>query len=186
MTAEIKAAALPIRYGAEVTMPAGMYFLGDPCYAIDEDGVWDEWLAEAEEAGTPEANDVMVADVDGVPMLGFHTAYGDGGYLSSDGEHLFGVDSGMIGLVPIELVHRYFRRPVADLNGLGTFIASADPIVCTRMGGTSLSGAPRSRPPPTRARRRAAPGGGARASSGEPDKEGGRIGKREPQEGRER
>ena len=44
MTAEIKAAALPIRYGAEVTMPAGMYFLGDPCYAIDEDGVWDEWL----------------------------------------------------------------------------------------------------------------------------------------------
>ena len=169
MTAEIKAAALPIRYGAEVTMPAGMYFLGDPCYAIDEDGVWDEWLAEAEEAGTPAANGVMVADVDGVPMLGFQTAYGDGGYLSSDGEHLFGVDSGMIGLVPIELVHRYFRRPVADLNGLGTFIASADPIVC-----------------PTRARRRAAPGGGARASSGEPDKEDGRIGKREPQEGRER
>ena len=140
MTAEIKAAALPIRYGAEVTMPAGMYFLGDPCYAIDEDGVWDEWLAEAEEAGTPAANGAMVADVDGVPMLGFQTAYGDGGYLSSDGEHLFGVDSGMIGLVPIELVHRYFRRPVADLNGLGTFIASTDPIVCTRMGGTLTFG----------------------------------------------
>ena len=81
-----------------VQMPAGTYWIGDPCYAVPNDR-WMEWL----QAADYENQDVLIADLDGRPVLGIGTAYGDGTYPGDDGNS-YPVDAGLIGAVPIELV----------------------------------------------------------------------------------
>lgn len=94
----------PIR--GEVKSEKGFY-VGDICYALNEDvyyGVWgkqNDW------------NEGCHRD----PESGFSfavgdTAYGDGEYYGSNGFY-YGVDAGVIGIVPIELVTK-------DVEGLGT------------------------------------------------------------------
>ena len=80
-----------------VKMPAGTYVIGDPCYSIkDED--WIPWL----EAADYTKSHVMLANVEGQPVLGLGTAYGDGCYHDQKGNQ-YPVDAGMIGLVPLEI-----------------------------------------------------------------------------------
>jgi len=76
-----------------VIIPKGTYFLGDPCYAIDN-ADWHDFL---------DRTDFMdsVDDQNGKIAFGFSTAYGDGTYKASNG-YKFGVDSGTIGLVHID------------------------------------------------------------------------------------
>lgn len=80
-----------------VTMPAGKYWVGDPCYAVP-DHRWIEWL----EAADYTEQNVLVAELDGRTILGIGTAYGDGTYPGSDGNE-YPVDAGLIGLVPVEI-----------------------------------------------------------------------------------
>lgn len=84
-----------------VTMPAGRYYVGDPCYAFADHGDWMEWLTAAgiDEQPIPK---YMVADFKGYPVIGVGTAYGDGCYYGDDGNE-YGVDAGMIGAVPVEV-----------------------------------------------------------------------------------
>ena len=92
----------------QVTLPAGTYWLGDPCYIIkDED--WVPWL----EACDFTKQDNLVGQVPGKEIMacGFRTAFGDGVY-AFEGHNSrsmkydewnvlaeLGVDSGMIGFV---------------------------------------------------------------------------------------
>ena len=80
----------------QVVVPAGRYFLGDPCYAVP-DAFWEHFGA---------SNDWWqkgpIAEYNGMKVLGFGTAFGDGEYLGTNGHH-YPVDSGMIGLVPEKL-----------------------------------------------------------------------------------
>jgi hypothetical protein len=89
---------------AQVTMPAGAYWVGDPCYAVQEknDDWWQQWLEDA--YGGRDGNNVAVllAEVNGMPVLGINTAYGDGVYEDQSG-YDYPVDAGLIGLVPAEL-----------------------------------------------------------------------------------
>ena len=78
-------------------MPAGTYYVGDPCYAFTDR--WMEWL---EAAGFEDGPRYLVAEIDGYSAVGVHTAYGDGLYYGSDG-HKYGVDAGMIGAVPVQI-----------------------------------------------------------------------------------
>jgi hypothetical protein len=84
--------------GAKVKMPAGTYMLGDPCYHVPDDR-WSEWLDKADSSNY---SSILVADLDGKTVLGFGTQYGDGSYSDQYG-NVYGVDAGLIGLVPIEL-----------------------------------------------------------------------------------
>lgn len=90
-----------------VTVPAGTYILGDPCYSIPEDE-WDDILTE-----TNYFNDSYGNLSDGRFFLGFGTAFGDGVFTGSDGVD-YGVDAGLIGLVeaPEEYVNEYNDRSV--------------------------------------------------------------------------
>jgi hypothetical protein len=82
-----------------VKMPAGKYWVGDPCYSVPDDR-WIEWLEAADYTSEP---DILFAKVAGRPVLGIGTAYGDGEYTSNLG-HSFPVDAGLIGVTPVELV----------------------------------------------------------------------------------
>ena len=74
------------------------FYVGDICYVLADELYHKVW------GGIYEYQDCVVKD----PKTGLHfavagTAWGDGGYIGSDGVE-YSVDAGVIGLVPIELV----------------------------------------------------------------------------------
>jgi hypothetical protein len=82
-----------------VLVPAGTYFLGDPCYAVP-DALWDALLQSCDYFQSR-----PIGEVNGHKVLGFNTKYGDGTYVDQDGNE-FGVDAGLIGLVPEALIDK--------------------------------------------------------------------------------
>ena len=91
----------------EVSMPAGKYYLGDPCYLIP-DNDWMAWL----EAADYTKQLTLVATVPNTDFvaMGFSTAYGDGTYPlttpNGDEDGFIPVDAGLIGLVPFDSVDK--------------------------------------------------------------------------------
>lgn len=83
-----------------VLVPAGRYYLGDPCYCFDKS--WHDLLDTCDTFNQP------IGKVGTRSILGFRTAYGDGLFTGSDGRQ-YGVDAGLIGLVPHGAQE---RRPV--------------------------------------------------------------------------
>ena len=79
-----------------VLVPAGEYWLGDPCYSVPDD-LWDDLLVSADYFRKP------VGTVNDHMVLAFRTAYGDGTYTDQDGNE-YPVDAGLIGLTPVALV----------------------------------------------------------------------------------
>lgn len=88
-------------------VPPGTYVVGDPCYSVPDER-WMEWL-EAADYRNEHRDHILAAELDGRMVVGVHTSYGDGEYQDTLGNS-FGVDAGLIGLVPIE---------VADKNSVG-------------------------------------------------------------------
>ena len=90
-----------------IKMPAGKYVISDPCYLFENSAVpyaipsVDEW---DDESVCP---NLFIEKQDGKEyhMAISGTAYGDGYYASDlPGSPCFGVDAGMIGAIPVELV----------------------------------------------------------------------------------
>jgi hypothetical protein len=77
------------------SLPAGTYYIGDPCYVF-RDG---NWSKVCDNLGKSDGI------FDCLSMLFFMagTEYGDGCYYDQDG-HMFDVDAGVLGAVPVELV----------------------------------------------------------------------------------
>lgn len=80
-----------------ITLPAGTYYIGDPCYVFNRE----QWDTLGEQTGWFE--ETPVAAIYEYRMVAFGTAYGDGTYQDNFG-HEYPVDSGLIGIVPIEVV----------------------------------------------------------------------------------
>lgn len=106
---------------ATVVMPAGTYYLGDPCYSVPNSR-WMEWL----EAAKYETEDVLVADLDGHKILGLSTLYGDGQYPGSNGFD-YPVDAGLIGLVPVSMA---YGNDCVGRPDLVTKVTFDKPVVC--------------------------------------------------------
>lgn len=85
----------------EVRMPAGDYYVGDPCYAVPNDR-WMEWLEAADFMACTGRDELLVAELDGKTIVGVSTAYGDGLYPGSDGGE-YPVDAGLLGVTPVEV-----------------------------------------------------------------------------------
>ncbi len=83
----------------EVTVPAGKYWLCDPCYAVPSD-LWMDLLNSCEFFERPIGK--VEADGEVYQVLGFGTAYGDGLY-HDQFNNAFPVDAGLIGLTPVGL-----------------------------------------------------------------------------------
>jgi hypothetical protein len=112
--------------GWNVTVPAGRYFLGDPCYAVPDES-WDALLGTC--GGFLDAPVGMTGLHQ---VLGFLTRWGDGRYRDHEG-HAYLVDSGVIGLTP-EAV--YSRRPdAATLENAGRITEFGQAVTATAIGG---------------------------------------------------
>ena len=95
----------------QITMPKGEYYIGDPCYVIEE---WDEYLETVGfEGGVKEFRGMLTAK--------WYTKYGDGAY-ESDYGHTLLVDSGTIGCIPKELCTKD--------DGGGAFIEFEEDFTC--------------------------------------------------------
>ena len=92
-------------------LPAGTYFIGDPCYAIEDDK-WDDYLDHLWDV------DEGVFDFEGFTVCAFNTKYGDGEYQDKYGRS-FNVDAGLIGATPISLCAKYDKE---ELNRLGHIV----------------------------------------------------------------
>ena len=101
----------------KTALPAGKYYIGDPCYVIED---WDEFLAAfwamKEEEG--------IFDYDVGTCCVLRTLWGDGSFPCSDGSML-GVDAGLIGAVPLILVTR------GDPDQDGTVVEFDKPFACS-------------------------------------------------------
>lgn len=108
------------RLKQRATMPAGTYYVGDPCYAIETK--WQEILRQTDFFKNP------VGTINGKKVLAFGTAFGDGEYIDDEGRK-YGVDAGLIGLVPVEVAEK--THALKYMHKLNFSI----PIVCTNNGG---------------------------------------------------
>lgn len=84
--------------GQPITLPAGKYWIGDPCYvlAVDNHELWCELLEQSDFFNKP-------CEYLGRLIYAFSTEYGDGEYEDQYGNQ-YGVDAGMIGIVPVEVL----------------------------------------------------------------------------------
>lgn len=88
-------------------LAAGTYLVGDPCHAFDNSlrQNWLDWLADAWKEKDVDPNRLNILDgcVKGMRIAASRTAYGDGEYYDQD-KHIYGVDAGLLGAVPVELL----------------------------------------------------------------------------------
>lgn len=101
-------------------LPAGTYWVGDPCYAFNDHALWGDLLDSAWIDGGRIIPQIMDAKVekDGEVFIfvASGTAHGDGCFPDNAG-HEYGVDAGMIGVVPAregEEVPRGLREVTFD------------------------------------------------------------------------
>jgi|SRR5579864_7308883 len=81
-----------------ITLPAGTYYVGDPCYCFN----CTSWEAiGAQNNGFK--NNPMVATLNGHRLVALGTAYGDGRYTDQRGR-TYPVDAGLIGAVPVDII----------------------------------------------------------------------------------
>ena len=110
--------------GWHATVPAGAYFLGDPCYAVPG-GAWGALLQTCDVFTTP------VGTVLGHEVLAFGTQWGDGEYTDQHG-HKYCVDAGLIGLTPIALARQC--SDFARLARLGQLVEFENTALCKSNG----------------------------------------------------
>jgi hypothetical protein len=117
------------------TYPAGKYYIGDVCYALDDDVYHQQWGKKYHyDVGT---HDIQFNGVhDAITMN--YTAYGDGTYVDELSKLEFYVDSGTIGIVPFNLCS---SKNIKDnkIKG-GHFIESTTPIEFKSISGIFVIG----------------------------------------------
>lgn len=113
-------------------VPAGTYFLGDPCYALGHR--WEEVCALhwADDTTCNDGSCKAFYDLDGYRCVEFHTMRGDGAYSDQFG-HYYGVDSGTLGLVPVELID-WDHSPREFLDRCGQIVTFDEPAGCYTEG----------------------------------------------------
>ncbi len=112
--------------GNSHTFPAGRYYLGDICYPIGNDPVYDKVWGEQFTY-----SDGIYQRSDGLTFAVAGTAYGDGEYRGSDAFR-YGVDAGVIGIVPVAMFDEAgFCRGYGDCTkpgAAGRIFDSATPV----------------------------------------------------------
>jgi hypothetical protein len=93
----------------ERTMPAGQYFVGDPCYACP-DSKWDGVLESTKYFSEP------LQFINDLPTFCYPTWHGDGKY-----EDEFCVDSGTFGIIPMAVIRQWNKGCKPKESRLKTF-----------------------------------------------------------------
>lgn len=91
-----------------VVVPAGTYYIGDPCYPIGDSPIYEEaW------ANVGYAVPAVYRSPTGIVYID-RTAYGDGGYEGSDGFE-YGVDAGVISIISLEIIQEFLNIQNTDV-----------------------------------------------------------------------
>ena len=101
-------------------LPKGTYFIGDPCYSIRDNKRWSIFCDNMGEDFDE------LTEFEGTPIFVHGTMYGDGVYRGTDG-FMYGVDSGLLGVIPTSLIDEKNSR----LKELGTIVKFTEPFECT-------------------------------------------------------
>ena len=96
----------------EVIVPKGSYVIGDPCYAVPSH-LWNELLNSCNCFENPIG--YIKNGGQKFPVLAFGTKWGDGCYRGTDGRE-YGVDAGLIGLVPLNVVEDLSEHEVVNFS----------------------------------------------------------------------
>ncbi|NLK64953.1 MAG: hypothetical protein GX289_07650 [Tissierellia bacterium] len=78
-------------------MKTGKYYIGDPCYVVEDQN---DWIKLLEDTNYFENKNQSYK---GQPIYCGGTAYGDGCYESNKGK-CYGVDAGLLGIMPVEVI----------------------------------------------------------------------------------
>lgn len=106
---------------SKMTLPAGKYYIGDPCYVIDNEK-WDDFLGPFWNHGGRGGK----FDFEGDDCVAFYTQYGDGQYELEGEGALLPVDAGMIGCIPKVMCHS---------DGDGADVTFDEPFECWEENG---------------------------------------------------
>lgn len=95
------------------TLKAGVYWIGDLCYVLSED--WDDVMDLMYPSSNPNRHSVDGEHPWKGGKLWLHgTLYGDGCFEGTNGFN-FGVDAGLIGVVPLHLVSEGARPELGSV-----------------------------------------------------------------------
>jgi hypothetical protein len=111
-----------------LTIPPGLYFVGDPCYAFADDG-WGAVCAKMESRGWPQCGKYSIGGSTVVVMM---TTHGDGIY-EDDAGNEYSVDSGTLGAVQLHLPVP--RATMRHLRQCGTVVRFDESETCYRRAG---------------------------------------------------
>ena len=102
----------------EIKVEAGTYYIGDLCYVIKDDSMWDK-VCDAMFPNDAAKDGLIV--VGGYQMISFSTMYGDGTYTDNHGNE-YPVDAGMIGLISVQDIEKINGGPVdMEFGNVSTF-----------------------------------------------------------------
>ncbi len=83
--------------GESGMIPAGEYWVGDPCYCFTDHNRWMALLESADYMGD---HAILEAEAGGAIFVASRTAHGDGRYSDQRGRS-YPVDAGLLGVVPV-------------------------------------------------------------------------------------
>jgi hypothetical protein len=112
---------------------AGKYWIGDPCYVLDEhiSFNWDEFVTECHKDDPTGRKNEGVVDHQNITFAFFGTEYGDGYYSDNEGNG-YGVDAGILGCIPVEKI----ENSLIENSFFGTIHEFEEDFVCTFDDGT--------------------------------------------------
>lgn len=107
------------------SLPAGRYFVGDPCYALQGDD--DAWckLVDRFHGKRPDFRGGRKLIYKEQNMFWATTAHGDGTYSDQLG-HKYGVDAGLLSVVPVSLA----TTSLVEMKRLGQIVDFPTVFVC--------------------------------------------------------
>lgn len=113
-----------------ITVPPGSYYLGDPCYSIQDD----EWFSSVKNMYDESGNfvDGKIIKISNGILMSFSTT-GDGSYYDEQ-NNMYPVDSSTIGLVSVD------HNPECTLTDLVRIVDFAEETVCTYDGEKMIFG----------------------------------------------
>ena len=111
-----------------MTMPAGIYYIGDLCYVMEDDE-WGEFCSITIKGH--ECLDGEFEMGDGRRFATYGTAYGDGTYRSNIGTS-HPVDAGLIGCIRMADIR---ANKYANLEGLGAVVTFSEPFETSEVKG---------------------------------------------------
>lgn len=112
-----------------MVMPAGKYWIGDPCYIFPNDGpMSDKWIELMEKSDFFNISYVELDDGK-IKVWAAPTVYGDGVYSGIHGSDVidFAVDAGLIGIAPQETVD-YLGVQDSNLETMALFVEFNTPF----------------------------------------------------------